>query len=361
MTKEELFRGVGEVREDQITEAETVKKISRPWRRYRAMAACVAVVLAIGVTAAELSEADRWRAIVAHFQPGIAVKEDPDDWQILIQPFNPESAAQDSGGGAETGTLDGAEYWTDGEKRPASHYSTGVEIGELDMAALKRAEGDPVEISSSACLVWLSPEEIFSRDTAIFRGTVRELRYYVVEIGGYESQYTVASVEVTDRIRGDVMAGEVRTVLYMGGPNMTTSISGPLNSLETGSDAIFMPAAATEETGELNGNRYFCYADLAEFYFCEGMRFVFLDTGDGLEFERGLYEDIAEAETLEEVADYIRGMIGEERSQIAAVPAEPQPAPADTADIDPAQADPSYGVPGPAGARELPGGAIISD
>ena len=33
MTKEELFRAVGEVREDQITEAETVKKASRPWRR----------------------------------------------------------------------------------------------------------------------------------------------------------------------------------------------------------------------------------------------------------------------------------------------------------------------------------------
>ena len=43
MTKEELFRAVGEVREDQITEAETVKKASRPWRRYGTLAACLAL------------------------------------------------------------------------------------------------------------------------------------------------------------------------------------------------------------------------------------------------------------------------------------------------------------------------------
>ena len=33
MTKEELFRAVGEVREDQIEAAEIVKKQIHPWRR----------------------------------------------------------------------------------------------------------------------------------------------------------------------------------------------------------------------------------------------------------------------------------------------------------------------------------------
>lgn len=45
MTKEELFRAVGEVREDQITEAEDVRRQSRPWRRYGTLAACLALVL----------------------------------------------------------------------------------------------------------------------------------------------------------------------------------------------------------------------------------------------------------------------------------------------------------------------------
>ena len=34
-------------------------------------------------------------------------------------------------------------------------------------------------------------------DTVIFRGVVRNLRYYTVTAGGTELSYTVASVEVT--------------------------------------------------------------------------------------------------------------------------------------------------------------------
>lgn len=352
MTKEELFRAVGEVREDLVTDAETVKKVSRPWRRYGAMAACLAVVLAAAFALERLEDARRWAELEAGFQTADKMENAPD-----------------SGGGADAGGLDGAEYRTDGEKRPASNYSVNVEIGELDRKgteSAKRVEGAPAEdraeISMSACLAWLEPGEIFAQDTAIFRGTVRDLRYYVVTVGGMEMPYTAASVEVTDRIRGDVLEGEVRTILYMGGLNMTSSISGPLTDLEEGSDAIFMPIAATPETGRRDGDSYFCYADLGEFYISEGMRYVFLDTGDGLSFERGVYKDIADAETLDEVADYIRGMTGVgERVQIARYPVEPQAAPGNVAEADPALLYPSYGVSGPAGARELPGGAIIGD
>ena len=170
-----------------------------------------------------------------------------------------------------------------------------------------------------------------------------------------ELYYTRAIVEITDPIRGDLTAGETRTVLYMGGPDMSTSVSGPLDALGTGSDAIFMPIAATPETGRRDGDSWFCYADLGEFYLSEGLRYVFLDTGDGLRFERGLYEEISEAETLDDIADYIRGMIGEtERVQPAAVPAEPQPDPAETG---PALLDPSYGVEEPSGGRAASAGA----
>lgn len=339
MTKEELFRAVGEVREDQITEAESMRKESCPRRRYGALAACLALVLAGALALGRLEGAGRWAALLERFYPAAHVQ-----------------ASQESApaGGGDTGGLDGADYEPDG---PAPRCSVNVEIGELgETENRKEGPGDRTGFSSASCVAWLPPEEIFAMDTAIFRGTVRALRYYVVEGGGCETQYTAASVEVTDRIRGDVHPGEIRTVLYMGGPDMSTSISGPLDDLEVGSEAVFMPAAATAETGRQEGDSWFCYADLADFYLSEGLRFVFLDTGEGLEFERGVYEDIADAETLDEVTDYIRGMIGEpERARPAAVPAEPQPAPSDTAEADPAAAS------GPAGARELPGGAPAGD
>lgn len=318
MTKEELFRAVGEVREDQITEAEDMKKESRPWRRYGTLAACLALVLAGAFALERLEGARKWAEIEESFQttdevhpgsvPDAGGGEDEDHWHILVMPFNPEDGAG----------LGGESYWNGDGKRPGFNYSVNVEIGEVDGGARDDAamdtEKNRTEVDSAACLAWLSPEEIFARDTAIFRGTVRELRYYEVEEvcpGGGRTQYTAAAVEVTDPIRGDLEAGEIGTVLYIGGPNTATSLSGPLDGLEVGSEAIFMPERTNGETGVRNGACYFCYADLGEYYLSEGLRFVFLHTGGGLDFERGVYEDIGSAETLDEVADYIRRMIGE--------------------------------------------------
>ena len=122
----------------------------------------------------------------------------------------------------------------------------------------------------------------------------------------------MASVEVTSSLRGDLAKGDICDVLYLGAPGrLSTSIAGDLEDLEIGSEAIFMPFWATEETGWRDGEAYFCYADLAEFYLSEGIRFLFLDTGDGLSFARDVYTDIADAKTLDEVEDYIRDMLTE--------------------------------------------------
>ena len=79
MTREELFRAVGEVREDQIEAAEVTKRQVRPWRRFGALAACLALVVTVAA-APELREADQWKwtAIVKSFNPGAEVSEDPD-------------------------------------------------------------------------------------------------------------------------------------------------------------------------------------------------------------------------------------------------------------------------------------------
>ena len=42
MNAYDLFRAVGEVREDQVAEAEHLHKRKHPWRRYGALAACLA-------------------------------------------------------------------------------------------------------------------------------------------------------------------------------------------------------------------------------------------------------------------------------------------------------------------------------
>lgn len=375
MTREELFRAVGEVREDQIEAAEIVKKQIHPWRRFGALAACLALIVTVAA-ASGVSETWQWKAIVKSFNPGAEAEEEPDSWHELVIPFNP--ADTDSGGEAAAGGLDGTDYRTDNPNRPTHpDWSTGVEIGQLSGPGT----GETM-IGVSSCLAWLPPEEIFAQDTAIFRGTVRELHYFKIESDGpMEQYYTRALVEVTDPIRGDLTVGETYSLLWLGARGyMSTSISGALEDLDVGSDAIFMPARTGRDTGWRHGDSYFCYADLADFYLGEGSRFVFADTAEGLSFDRGTYEEIAEAETLDDVAAYIREQIGEEevpwrvvigeekepetggyvfvegteQTQPAAEPAVPQTEPSETANAGPS-------APGPNGARELPGGALASD
>lgn len=379
MTREELFRAVGEVREDQIEAAEAVKKQAHPWRRFGALAACLALIVTVAAASA-VRETWQWKAIVKSFNPAAEAGEDPDSWKAVNQPFNPGEA--DFGGGA-AGGLDGSDYWTDAPTRP-SHpdYSTGVEIGQLSGPGT----GETM-VGMSACLAWLSPEEIFDRDTVIFRGTVRELHYFMVEADGVpmEQYYTRAIVEVTDSIRGNVTAGETYSLLWLGAKGyMATSIAGALEDLDVGGEAIFMPAWTDRDTGWREGDSYFCYADLADFYLSEGMRFVFADTAGGLDFERSAYPEISEVESLDEVAAYIREQIGEgattwrvvigeekepesggyvfvegtEQTQPAAEPVvpqtEPSRGPAETANA-------GSSASGPAGAREVPGGAYAEE
>lgn len=367
MTREELFRAVGEVREDQIEAAEIVKKQIHPWRRFGALAACLALIVTV-TAASGVSETWQWKAIVKSFNPAIEVGEDPDSWKAVVEPFHPGET--DSGGGAAAGGLDGSDYWTDKPNRPTHpDWSSGVEIGQLSGPG----SGETMT-GVSACLAWLSPEEIFAQDTAIFRGTVRELHYFIVEPDGgpMEQYYTRAVVEVTDSIRGNLTAGETYSLLWLGARGyMSTSISGPLEDLDVGGEAIFMPARTDRDTGWREGDRYFCYADLADYYLSEGQRYVFADTADGLDFDRTAYPDIAPAETLDEVAAYIRGEIeekelnergviggeaepetgghvfaeGTEQTQPAAEPVTPQTGPSrgpsETADAGPSASGPA--------------------
>lgn len=276
MTREELFRALGEVREDQIAEAEHLKKQKHPWRRYGALAACLAVVLAgaFGFN----------------------------QWLHTGRDLPAMETAEDTAG--------------TGDAPAAPQYSVGVEVGEIDGSGWSWGGLFNGGASSDASLVWLDPEEIFARDTVIFRGVVRGLRYFEVDPAGY---YTVASVEVTDCLRGDLAAGDTYNVLYWGAPGRaTTSISGDLEHLAVGSEAIFMPYRATEETGWRSGDTFFCYADLAELYFDEGIRFLFLDTGDGVSYAEEVYDIPAadgETVTLDDVTAYLRSLLGTEEQE----------------------------------------------
>lgn len=350
MTREELFRAVGEIRENQVTEAAAAENQRIPWRKYGALAACFAVVLAAGIL---------WNQM---YHTG---RDLPAAGQIETAEAGDAVVYEDS-------SLDGTEYSVPEDAAAQLLYSTNVQWAELDFENLRPEENADTLFSSSACLAWVEPEELLSMDTAVFRGTVRNLRYAEITAGSYQAFYTIVTVEVTDCVRGGLGTGDIYNILYTGVPGYSTSISGDLNKLEIGSDAVFMPYWSSPEAGWMTEDGFFAYIDLAELYFDEGIRFLFLDTGDGISFARSAYADIADAETLDEVMDYLREHVpgadkppetaaevfkaaGEmpETCQAAQTPIEPQAEPSTTV-----QAADAGMENGPSGARELPGGAV---
>ena len=186
-------------------------------------------------------------------------------------------------------------------------YSTGVTIRPLKEAPEDAGTG------SSACLARLEPEEILAFDTWIFRGVVRNLTYYEIR-GAVDLYATVAAVEITDVIRGNLDIGDIYNVyLPVIAGVSSNSIAGTLEDVAIGSEAIFMPFPATPETAFTLGGSSFCYADVAECWFSEGTRFLFLATDEGVSYDASTYTITpadGETVTLDDAAEYLRSMLG---------------------------------------------------
>lgn len=190
---------------------------------------------------------------------------------------------------------------------------------------LEQAVGQPIgkneeykEITSvmdsTSIEEWLSPEQILEQGRDIFMGTVTRKQIYRVTEGLY-SYFTVLTVEIEDSIRGDLMKGREYTIYLPvaadGDEIYYNSLSGDLIKLEVGSRAIFMPITATAEKGEAGREKvWLSYADFADYYYEEGMRYLFLETEDGVSYAGAVYEIAHEGDiTLEDVGDYLRDIL----------------------------------------------------
>ena len=286
-----LAEALNEVRDEQIEEAvQYQRKRHSPWLRWGGLAACLAVAAAAALILRPNRQAAPASGDAVPGGASLQAEEmpEPESEQPAIQfqesPQETEVAATDE---------------------PASPiYSSGIEWEEVSAEDYGGA-------SSEACLAYLTPEEIFAMDTVIFRGIPRNVRYFRVRIDGMDCWYRVFSVEVTACYRGDLQPGDIYNLLCDG----PSTVRGLIDDLNTADEAIFMPKIATPETGfSFRGSSdFFCYADLAELYLGEGIRFLFLEQDGQTDYARDVYDIPAadgKAVTLDDVAAYIKSMIG---------------------------------------------------
>ena len=169
-------------------------------------------------------------------------------------------------------------------------------------------------VNRSECLIYLTEEELFTTfDTAIFKGTVSQVRNIVVNFNGDKVYRAIAEIEVEKVYRGIYNAGD--TILAMLpcplGNGILTTDTNTLSAMKAGTTGIFMPMIYAdyenyiwEENGAKLDKR-----DIADCEFADGERYAFLETEAGLVFSKTAYSSIADATTLEEIEDYIRTML----------------------------------------------------
>jgi hypothetical protein len=186
------------------------------------------------------------------------------------------------------------------------------EVENKNVATQEMVSDIDKAIGAESKLVWLSAEEILAKDIDIFMGTVTDKKVYRTT-GEREWYFTVATVEVEESIRSQLTSGDTckiyLPVAKAGDIRTSTSNSGDLENLKVGSRAIFMPHKATETAKDI----WLKYQDYAEYYFDEGIRFLFLETETGTSYATDVYEvEGGKEASLEEIARYLRGLLEKE-------------------------------------------------
>ena len=183
---------------------------------------------------------------------------------------------------------------------PLSGASSGVTVRYANLS------GNVYQ--TAGVLIPLTEEELFTYfDTAIFAGTVKELNDIVVDCNGMKSYWSLAKIEVSKVYRGDIDPGDTVSV-RMDFPVIDTQPAEDMDTLaqlRVGMRGIFMPMIYDSTSTYEHNGATLALKDIADFGFADGVRFAFLETSDGLVFDRQSYKTISDAETLEEIEKYI--------------------------------------------------------
>ncbi len=188
-----------------------------------------------------------------------------------------------------------------------SDRSSGVTVRYTDQAP---------QTASAACLELYTEEELFSVfDTAIFQGTVTNIQNLELRFHGERTYRAVAEIQVEKVYRDPCTAGDTVTVLVPCALRKDgweeNTISGTVSAMEVGTRGIFMPMVYREDSLWEQNGATLALADVAGYGLADGERFLFLETEDGLIFDREAYTSIADAQSLKEVEAYVLRMLEE--------------------------------------------------
>ena len=194
----------------------------------------------------------------------------------------------------------------------ANGWGEPLALSDRSSNVTVRYTGNPL-IFQSGCLINLTEEELFTEfDTAIFKGTISEVRNIVVSFNGEKEYRAIAKIKVEKVYRGTCSEGDTVSVMRPCPVSTALKVTSttPVSAMKAGVTGIFMPVEYDDESALwLENGARLDKRDIAGYGFADGERYAFLETDSGLVFARYAYGSIADADTLEEVEAYIEKML----------------------------------------------------
>ncbi len=189
-----------------------------------------------------------------------------------------------------------------------SDFKLPNSIGKVSVKYVKNHPNFKV----NADLEWLTEEELFKKyNTEIYAGTVIDIKNIEINFNGYKDYKAIVKIKIDKNYRGSKNVGDVVSVLLPCpiDKNIWVEDTDVISKLRVGTKGIFMPTKYDDNSYiEMNGATVY-YLDIVEYGFVDGVRYAFLETENGIVYERNAYESIKNANSLDEIEEYIKKMI----------------------------------------------------
>lgn len=192
------------------------------------------------------------------------------------------------------------------------------QLGEIvlsDKTTAKVSYGYDNEVvtSTKVQLEYMSEEDMFAfKRKYVFRGTVSRLANVTIDFNGEKMVRCIATIVINEVYQGDLAVGEQITMLIpcsIGIIDGKAEDTGVISQLENGMEGIFMPWVYDENSYMEMMGAVLMLKDLAECGLADGMRWVFLDTEQGLVFSRWAYHGAKNATDLDDIEAYVIDML----------------------------------------------------
>ena len=153
----------------------------------------------------------------------------------------------------------------------------------------------------------MTEDELFSKwNPVMVRGTVTNIRHIEIDFNGETEYQSLITIHVSNVYRGDVQIGRDLIVRAdaIGETGQAEHMS-VISHVKQGMEGIFMPIPYDDEFVWEQNDATLRLKDIADYGFPDGERYLFLDTPNGLLFERDAYPSLQGVDSLDEVEDWM--------------------------------------------------------